>query len=699
MRNLFLIVVLLFFVGCVPIQEVYITQPLVENPIVTDVPTAGAVSIDITPPPGLPMGGYSMLANKGKGFRTRLKARVVYMNDGKGHSVALVQMDLTAGSLLLHHKVAEAVSAKTGLRPGDIAIMVSHTHSAPVNFFDNDFYNKYMSSGKWLETKFLEFVTQRIAKGILEAHENQRPAKIATGSKDIYGYNRNRSIDSYVLNENVRDISLDDPEAVFKAVNPTLYMIRIDVKDDNGHYKPLGAFSVFSVHATALTSLVEVYNADLFAYAQKDLEWTIRHRYDTPWAVVHAMTTGTQGDMAPALPDEGDNIFGYFPVNWKEARKLGGEIGREAIGLFEALGDKLTVDISLGSSVRELNIREHNVVENIQLCKDAVVGNTVVGGAYERRAAWVAAIPFFKGGNVMSRRWFFKGGCQGNKRHLFFSFIQSLLEPKDSFPNTAMFQLIQVNDTVILPVPFEVTAESGRRIAARVEREFIDAGNDSVKHVCVTSNANGYFGYTTTPEEYRRQNYEGGHTLYGRNSTPYLAAQLGLLARDFKTKGDVQELKPDWKYVLKVNTFYPKAQVSTGLRKVLKQPKAVKAEKEYEEDYITFRWRDVGASEIDYHKPLSGVEVKIDDQWVPMVKNEEPANDDGYDIEVRFLKKLNHGMGEYEVRWYNPVLGGEYRFEIEQRHKHAPLVSRAFIYKGFANWQDISTPLVLTSEE
>jgi neutral ceramidase len=699
MRILFLVLVMLFFGGCASIQEIYITQPPVNSPIVTGVPTAGAVSVDITPPPGLPMGGYSILANKGKGFRTRLKARVVYLNDGKGHSVALVQMDLTAGSLLLHHKVAEAVSEKTGLRPGDIAITVSHSHSAPANFFDNDFYNKHMSCGKWLETSFLEFVTQRIAQGILEAHEKRRPAKIATGSKDIYGYNRNRALDSYVLNENVRDIRLDDPEAVFKAVNPTFYMVRIDVKDDNGHYKPLGAFSAFSVHATALTSLVEVYNADLFAYAQKDLEWTIRDRYDTPWVIVHAMAAGTQADMAPAITDNGDNILSYFPVNWKEAKKLGQGIGREAISLFEVLGDKLTADISLGSSVRELNIREHNVVENIRLCKDAVVGNTVVGGAYERRVAWVAAIPFFKGGNVMSRRWFFKDGCQGNKRHLFFSFIQSLLEPKDSFPNTVMFQLIQVNDTVILPVPFEVTVESGRRMAARVKREFMETGDESVNHVCVAGNANGYFGYTTTPEEYRRQNYEGGHTLYGRHSTPYIAAQLGLLARDFKTKEDVQELKPDWKYVLKVNTFYPKAQVSTGRRKVLMQPNVVKAKKEYEEDYIAFRWQDVGASEIDYHKPLSGVEVKIDDQWVPMVKNGHPANDDGYDIEVRFLKKLDDGMGAYEVRWYNPVLGGEYRFVIEPRCKHAALVSRAFIYNGFANWQDISSTLMFAGEK
>jgi neutral ceramidase len=360
------------------------------------------------------------------------------------------------------------------------------------------------------------------------------------------------------------------------------------------------------------------------------------------------------------------------------------------------LGDKLTADISLASSVRELNIREHNVVENIRLCKDAVVGNPVVGGAYERRVAWVAAIPFFKGGNVMSRRWWFdKDGCQGNKRHVFFSFIQSLLEPKDSFPNTVMFQLIEVNDTVILPVPFEVTVESGRRMAARVEREFIKSGDDCTKHIYVVSNANGYFGYTTTPEEYRRQNYEGGHTLYGQYSTPYLTAQLGLLARDFKNKENVQELKSDWKYVLKVNTFYPKAQASTGQRKVLMQPKAVKAKKGYEEDYISFRWQDVGASEIDFHKPLSGVEVKINDKWLPMVKNGEPVNDDGYDIEVRFLKKRNDGMGEYEVRWYNPVPGGKYRFVIEPRRKFKKLVSRDFIYKGVINRQNVSSALVL----
>ena len=284
------------------------------------------------------MGGYSILANRGVGFRTRLKARIVYLNDGKGSSVALVQTDLTAASLLLHHKVAAAVAERTHLKPGDIAITASHSHSTPVNFFDNDFYNEHTSSGSGLEPHFLEFAVQRVAQGILEAYEARRPARVATGRKDIYGYNRNRSLSSYVLNENVGDMDLDDPQAVFRAVNPALYMVRVDVRDDQGRYKPLAAFSSFSVHATALTPPVQVYNADLFAYAQRDLEWAIQRKYGTPWSVVHAMTAGTQGDMAPALPDRGDNTFGQFPVNWKEARELGQAIGREAVSLFESVG-------------------------------------------------------------------------------------------------------------------------------------------------------------------------------------------------------------------------------------------------------------------------------------------------------------------------------------------------------------------------
>jgi neutral ceramidase len=579
--------------------------------------------------------------------------------------------------------VAEAVAEQTGLKPGDIAITASHSHSAPANIFENDFYNKHMSSGEWLETTHLAFLTGQIAHGILKAHKDRRPAKVAAGCKDIHGYNRNRALTSYVLNEDVGTISLDDPEAVFKAVNPALCMVRADVQDDRGRYLPLAAYSIFSVHATAVTPPVEVYNADLFAYAQKDLEWTIRRTYDTPWPVVHGLTSGTEGDMAPALRDQGDSTFGHLPVDWKEAKRVGKGIGREAIRFFEELGGRLTDDLVVGAAVREINIRERNAVEDVVLCTSAVVGNPLAAGAYERRTPWLAAVPFLRGGSELSRRWWFTDGCQGNKRHLLFSFPQSLLEPKDSFPNTVLFQLIRVNDMVILPMPFEVTVISGRRIAARVQEEFGGAAENRIRHVAVASNSNGYFGYTTTPEEYFRQNYEGGHTLYGRYSTPYLAAQLGVLTRDFLARGEVQELASAWTYRVKVGAFYPEPGPSTGRRDAVAQPMPVRAEKAGEEDFIVFRWQDVGPSRVNLHEPLSRVEVERQQRWETLWVNGEPIHDDGYDLEVRYLAARENGMGEYEVRWYNPVPGGVYRFAVEPRQGHATLVSQPFSFTGF----------------
>lgn len=684
MRKLILWMVATTLSACVTVKQISVTQPIPAEIEKTGVATAGAISVDVTPPPGMPMGGYSVMANSGKGFRTRLKARVVYLNDGQGHSIALVQTDLTSGSLLVQHKVVEAVAAKTGLKASDIVITASHSHSAPVNHFENDFYNKHMSNGQGLEEEFLNFASQRIADGIVKAYESRRPALIATGRKDIYGYSRNRALDAYILNDNISEFSLDDPEAKFKAINPAMFMIRIDAQDDQGSYKPLAAFSSFSVHATALSVPVDVYNSDLFAYAQKDLEWAIEKKYDTPWKVVHGLTAGTQGDMAPALPDHGDNTFGHHEVNWIEAKKLGQGIGKEAITLFEELGARLTAKVSIATAGRELNIRKNNKIDGVELCQDPAVGAPIAAGAYERRTPFLAAIPFLKGGNIMSRSWVFTDGCQGNKTHLGFKYLQPLLEPKDSFPNTVLFQLIKINDTVVIPLPFEVTSESGRRMAERVSIEFSKT-NNVIEHAWVASNANGYFGYTTTPEEYTRQNYEGGHTLYGQYSTPYLTAQLGKLAKDLNEQGEILELLPKWDYELKVNEFFPEKLLSSGKRIALEQPHVHYAESIHEESYIEFEWLDVGASEINLHQPLVKVEIMVDDQWLGMTNGFEPINDDGYDIEVRLQRGEDLGMAQYQVRWYNPVAGGQYRFVIAPRSNQDQFYSRSFNFAEHVN--------------
>src|SRR5699024_1788704 len=137
--------------------------------------------------------------------------------------------------------------------PGNIAITASHSHSAPVNFFDNDFYNKHMSSGKGLELDFLHFAAERISAGIQQAFDTRRAAKIATGKKDIYGYNRNRSLAAYLANENVT-LAEANPEAEFQAVDPALHKVRTDVLDEDGAFNTPAASYSCSIHRTSLTS-------------------------------------------------------------------------------------------------------------------------------------------------------------------------------------------------------------------------------------------------------------------------------------------------------------------------------------------------------------------------------------------------------------------------------------------------------------
>ena len=132
---------------------------------------------------------------------------------------------------------------------------------------------------------------------------------------------------------------------------------------------------------------------------------------------------------------------------------------------------------------------------------------------------------------------------------------------------------------------------------------------------------------------------------------------------------------------MKTNQFLPEAQEATGTREVVKAPAAVLAKKSYEEDYVSLRWLDVNSSKINLHEPLVRVETKKNGQWELLMLGNEPINDEGYDIEVRLVKNAKDGMATYEVRWYNPVAGGEYRFVIEPRANQAELHSPVFTWQ------------------
>src|SRR5690606_38502333 len=79
------------------------------------------------------------------------------------------------------------------------------------------------------------------------------------------------------------------------------------------------------------------------------------------------------------------------------------------------------------------------------------------------------------------------------------------------------FQIITIGELAILTLPFEPSTIAGQRIRKSVTTILEKKG---IKHIVISPYANSYVGYITTPEEYDVQRYEGGHTLFGRNTLP-----------------------------------------------------------------------------------------------------------------------------------------------------------------------------------
>jgi neutral ceramidase len=635
---------------------------------------AGAATVDITPPPGcLPRAGYATWSTLGQGFRTRLFARAYYLRDTQGNSHVIIQTDLTSGSRILHTKLGAVLAETTDIDASNLTLTAVHSHSAPGQIVGSQFYNKHISNKPGFAHRYFDFLVERISGAVKEAIDSQKPAKLATGAIDIWGLTRNRSIQAHVENLNCKNKSTED-ERTFHSVNPTLYMVRIDSQKANGRFQPLGAFASFSIHGTALPERERLFNADVWAYIHKDWQHDIERTYQPDQPVHVSGFEGTHGDVSPA------SRFGM--LGYIEARRVGESIAKRAISLYHSLDDQLTDQVKLRSAIRYINIRFEPQAGHYCIDCNAAAGMTLAAAPLEHSSPVIGKLPFFKQGS--RKRHATPGDPQGRKRVLGFRALQPKLEPPESFPDYVNFQLLQINDLLMVPMPFEYTTESGYRLAQALRQCYEEAGQgDSIKHVMVTSLAGGYTGYVTTPEEYGRQYYEGGHTIYGEQTQPYLTEQTRKLAQTMLSQAEeVVELPEHWTYQFQVKTFLPDPMQAHGQRLTTRVPKFKHAQAN-EEGHWYFYWLDVNPSKIALHFPLLSIETRKDGgKWELLVMDGIAVTDQEYDLSVELINnEVGHGMAEYKACWYNPLFDGEnreYRFVIEPREQLDRFYSPAF---------------------
>lgn len=604
-----------------------ITYPAVAEPALpyVDGLLAGVAEVDITPPPGMPKAGHSKNAQDGTGFRTRLKVRVVHLRQGSS-SVALIALDLLAGSALLHRAIARAVDS-TDVPLSGIFLAATHTHAGPGQYSGSAFYNDWASNRPGFDPEYAGFLVEQISGAVRTAVSSRAPATAAIGVTEVWGLTRNRSLGAYVRNDQVTDDRIQDHRK-YAAVDPRLHLLRVDDADG-----PLASFGWFSIHGTGISHHDPSYNADLWAYVNGELAGGVEEA--TGRRPVTGTVVASHGDMTPAVRP-GMLVF-------PEAERVGRGIGAAAAGLHAELGAALDPGFVVGARLEQVDLLTDPEIDGVTLAPPRI-GWAKSAGAAENTTPLLHLIPPFKAGSGRRR----PKGPHAEKRIAGTELLHPVLVGRpDEFPRVLPVHLLRLGGTAVVGLPFETTVEAGRRIGAAV----VDSGLP-VTRAFVSSLVNDHCDYLTTPEEYAAQHYEGASTLFGPRQQTWVSG-LARLVADGLAAGAPAAPVP--------RTF------DFGVRRYLAAPSGVALEREVhgvrftestatEDAFWELTWTDVAPGDLHWHEPLVRVEVETGGGWEPASYDGRPVDDQGWHLGVTYLGR-RRGRHRYAARWYAPPLG------------------------------------------
>ena len=516
---------------------------------------AGFARIDITPPPGVGLTGNGPEGNRAAGYRMRLSARVLVLEQPDGDRIALVVADLPHVGLLLHRRVAAQTRA-IGIGVDRLLLSATHTHASVGHMYEAAAYNAQGSIVHGFDAEILDSVSTRIARAIHRAVADLAPARIGWGSRPIWGETRIRSLPAMLRNV-PRPQPVTSPPAglppEYALVDPMLTMLRVDRwNQTSGAFEAAGAWSVFAIHGTGNSPVNRLLDADLPGMIDRSVE-----DYIGPHAI-YLFASGASGDISPDWPlqtrcatprflPEQQPVGPFARTQWSwvpagsteqascqhAARRamssIASRISASAESLFAALKDSLQPNARIERAFITLDLRAQ--AESLGICDAPIPGMSTFGGAADARTRfygwrWLGLINsgMEEGpGSPRSPR-----GCHAEKRFLLWEGATKKYISKE-LPHTAQIMVLRIGSRLVGGVPFEVTTMAARQI--RDSMVAADSGAMGRGNALVVSLSNGYLEYIATADEYTAQYYEGASTLYGPGSASMLARSAASLVR------------------------------------------------------------------------------------------------------------------------------------------------------------------------
>jgi neutral ceramidase len=196
-----------------------------------------------------------------------LVARALVIDDGRT-ALALCSVELLWLRLPDIARIQAAVAARCPLRPEQLLIFCTHTHSGP--------------STRMLDSWDFS-LHDRIADAIVQAYAARQPARLGAGFGQLFGYNINRRW-------------LDRP------ADPAVGVLRVERADGT----PLAALTHYACHAVVMGGGNQAVSGDFPGYASRQLEEAL--------GVTALYAQGGAGDVNPLTETVRQRLNAGHPV-------------------------------------------------------------------------------------------------------------------------------------------------------------------------------------------------------------------------------------------------------------------------------------------------------------------------------------------------------------------------------------------------
>lgn len=494
------------------------------------------------------MMGYGQPHNTVKEVATPLSARALFLQDHLKKNLLIVHLEQAFVTMAIKEEVLKRLTnshPEWKITEASLLMIAQHTHSAPGGYSHYPMYNFTIPG-------FNLTVFHKIVGGVMEAielaYKDLAPSELSYGEIDIAPEKEvafNRSLHSHQNNTETPRLR---PEEKNLAVDRKMKGLKISREG-----KLRGIINWFGVHATSISSFNHRIHYDnkgvAAALFEKNYPGTIA-----------LFAQESAGDISPnfrwdkklnrmvgKFNDQYENAEFNGEIQFREAEKISyekslqGEIKSlhtfvdvtklttapaHGVAFFEGTLEGPGVPPALASILKVVSrtVKKINLMKNPELHQKFYEEHAPKDVLLDHRNGSFLGIPL----GVWKKlpplpdptvEFFRKDAKSGS------------VDTLPWVPPILPFQLIFLGPLLIICVPGEITVTAGNRLKNFLKHELLGHG---IEEIIISSYANCYMGYITTPQEYETQSYEAGHTVYGRNTLSAIFTGFGELVREFK---------------------------------------------------------------------------------------------------------------------------------------------------------------------